>query len=184
MKNLKNNINGILLCLFEIVVGVLLLINPLGFTTGIITTAGIVLLIIGLITVIKYFRTEVDEASKGKYLVKGLVALLAGAFCTFKSHWFIVTFPALTILYGIVVLITGLGKVQLTFDMIRKKNKKWFFAIISALLSIICAAVILNNPFTSITVLWMFTGITLIAESIVDVITLIISGMRLSTSRG
>lgn len=176
MKNQKNNINGILLCLFEIAVGVLLLINPVGFTTGIITTAGIVLLIIGLITVIKYFRTEADEARTGQYLVKGLVALLAGAFCTFKSHWFIVTFPALTIIYGIVVLITGLGKVQLTFDMIRKKNKKWFLAIISALLSIICAVVILNNPFTSTTVLWMFTGITLIAESVIDVITLIVSG--------
>lgn len=175
MKKLKN-MNGILLCLFEIVVGILLLIDPLGFTTGIITTAGIVLLIIGLITVIKYFRTEADEASTGQYLVKGLVALLAGAFCTFKSHWFIVTFPALTIIYGIVVLITGLGKVQLTFDMIRKKNKKWFLAIISALLSIICAVVILNNPFTSTTVLWIFTGITLIVESVIDIITLIVSG--------
>lgn len=176
MKNLKNNINGILLCLFEIVVGILLLINPLGFATGIITTAGIILMLLGLITVIKYFRTEAEEASRGQYLVKGLVALLAGAFCTFKTNWFIVTFPVLSIVYGIAVLIIGLGKVQFTFDMIRKKNEKWFLGIISALLSIICAVVILNNPFSSTVVLWMFTGITLIAESIVNIITLIVSG--------
>ena len=102
--------------------------------------------------------------------------MLSGAFCVFKSHWFIVTFPALTILYGIVVLVTGLGKIQLTFDLIRKKHKKWFLAAISAVLSIVCAVVILNNPFTSTTVLWMFTGISLIAESIIDVITWIVSG--------
>lgn len=168
--------NGIIFCLFEIVVGILLLISPLGFTTGIFMTVGIILLLLGLITIIKYFRTEADKASTGQYLVKGLVALLAGAFCTLKSHWFIVTFPALTIIYGIVVLITGLGKIQLTFDMLRRKNKKWFLGTISALLSVICGIVILNNPFTSTTVLWMFTGITLIVESVIDVITLIVNG--------
>lgn len=176
MKNLKNSINGIILCLFEIVVGILLLINPIAFTTGIITAAGIILLIIGLISAINYFRVDAKEAAAGQYLVKGLIALLAGAFCVSKSNWFIVTFPALTILYGVVVLIAGLGKVQLTFDMVRGKNKKWFFGIISALLSIICAIVILKNPFTSATVLWMFTGISLIVESVIDMITLIVNG--------
>ena len=178
VKTLKNNLNGILLCLFEIVIGVLLLINPIGFTTGIITAAGIVLLIVGLTSVIKYFRAGAKEAATGQYLLKGLVELLAGAFCIFKSNWFVITFPALTLIYGVVVLVTGLGKVQMTVDMIRAKNQKWFLAAISALLSIACAVVILNNPFTSTAVLWMFTGITLIIEAIFDIITLIVSGSR------
>lgn len=176
MKNLKNNVNGIVLCLFEIVVGILLLINPIAFTTGIITTAGIVLLIIGLISAIKYFRADAEEAAAGQYLAKGLIALLSGAFCVFKSNWFMVTFPALTILYGVLVLIAGLGKVQLTFDMMRSKNKKWLLGIIGASLSIICAIVILKNPFASTTVLWMFTGISLIVEAVIDMITLIVNG--------
>lgn len=170
----KENINGILLCLFEAAVGILLLINPIGFTTGIITAAGIVLLIIGLINVIKYFRADIGEAVMGQYLAKGLIALLAGGFCTLRAHWFIATFPALTIIYGVAVLIAGLGKVQVTCDMIRCKNKKWVVGFISALLSIVCAAVILKNPFATATVLWMFTGITLIVEAVIDVITLIL----------
>ncbi len=176
VKTLKNNLNVILLCLFEIVIGVLLLINPIGFTIGTIITTGIVLLIIGLISVIKYFRAEAKEAATGQYLLKGLVELLFGAFCIFKSNWFVVTFPALTLIYGVVILVTGLGKVQITVDMIRAKNKKWFLAAISALLSVSCAVVILNNPFTSTAVLWMFTGITLIIEAVFDIITLIVSG--------
>lgn len=175
MKNLKSNVNGIFLCIFEIAVGILLLINPIAFTAGIITGGGVILLVTGVIGIVKYFRTEAKEAASGQYLVKGLVALMAGAFCAFKSDWFIVTFPALTIIYGIVVLITGLGKVQLTFDMIRKKNKKWFLGIISALLSVICAVIILNNPFASAAVLWMFTGISMIAEAVIDIIALIVS---------
>ena len=60
--------------------------------------------------------------------------------------------------------------------MVRAKEKKWFLPIISAILSIACAAVILANPFASTTVLWMFTGITLIAEAILDIVTLIVKG--------
>lgn len=181
---MKNKLNGIILCLFEIVVGILLLIDPVGFTTGIITGAGIVLMVVGIISTVKYFMTNADEAAKGQYLMKGLISLLAGIFCTFKSHWFIVTFPALTIIYGVVVLITGICKIQITVDMLRKKNKKWFLAIISAVISIACGAVILGSPFTSTAVLWMFTGITLIVESVIDLITLIVSNKETKTVDG
>ncbi len=181
MKKLKNNLNGILLCIFEIVVGILLLINPISFTESIIMAAGIVLMVIGIFSIIKYFKANVYESATGQYLTKGLLSLLAGAFCAFNSHWFIATFPVLTIIYGIVVLITGLGKIQLTVDMIRMKSKKWFLSIISAVVSITCSIVILNNPFTSTTVLWMFTGITLIVESVIDIITLIVSGKEKKT---
>ncbi|MDD6799704.1 MAG: hypothetical protein PUE85_04725 [Firmicutes bacterium] len=35
--------------------------------------------------------------------------------------------------------------------------------------------IILINPFTTTTVLWMFTGIVLIVESIIDIISLIVN---------
>lgn len=175
MKVLKENANGIIFCLFEVLVGILLLINPVAFTAGIIIALGLILMVAGLVCIIKYFRADPQEAAVSQLLLKGLVALLAGAFCVFQSHWFIVTFPVLTILYGVAILVTGLGKVQLTVDMLRQKNKKWFLAAISAAVSIVCAIVILNNPFTSATILWMFTGITLIAEAVFDIVTLIMS---------
>lgn len=175
MKMLKEHVDGILLCLSEIVVGILLFINPVGFASGIIVMAGIVLLALGLIDVIKYFRADAKEAATGQYLTKGLLALLAGGFCAFKAQWFIATFPLLTILYGAAILIAGLGKVQMTVDMLRFKNKKWFWAAISAVISIIGAGIILKNPFTSTAVLWMFTGITLVVEAVFDVIAFVMS---------
>lgn len=48
-------------------------------------------------------------------------------------------------------------------------------AAISAAISLVCAVVILNNPFAATEVLWMFTGITLIIEAVFDLITLVIS---------
>lgn len=174
MNAFKENANSIALCLFELIVGILLLINPIGFTSGIITITGLVLMAFGIIEIVKYFKESLVEAAIGQTLVKGLVFILAGGFCTFKTEWFVRTFPVLTIIYGIVILLTGISKVQLTVDMLRRKNKKWFWAAINAVISIICAIVILNSPFTSTAVLWSFTGITMIFEGVLDVITMII----------
>lgn len=169
----RKNGSSIILCLFEIIVGILLLIDPVSFTSGIITATGIVLMCIGVISIIKYFKTNAVEAALSQSLMKGLVALIAGGFCAFNSYWFVVTFPVLTMIYGIIILVTGLGKVQMAVDLLRAKRKKWFIAALSAVISIACGVVILNSPFSSTTVLWMFTGISLIVEAVVDTVALI-----------
>ncbi len=176
MKALKRNTNAIVLCIAEALAGILLLVNPVEFTTGIIMAAGIALMIGGLINVNRYFRSKPAEAAVGQLLTRGLIALLAGVFCAFNPHWFIVTFPVIAILYGAAVLIGGLGKVQLAIDMLRFKNSKWWWGAISAVISIICALVIISNPFSSTDALWWFTGISLIVEAVFDVITQIMRG--------
>ena len=77
----------------------------------------------------------------------------------------------LAIVYGIATLFLGLDKVQTMVNMIRGKNKKWFLAAIGAALSIISAVIILNNPFKTTAVLWIFTGVSLIVEAVFDLIT-------------
>lgn len=172
MKFIKQHANSIILCLFEVLVGILLLIDPIGFTSGIIIAFGIVLLVTGLISVIGYFRMDALEAASSQALVKGLIALAAGAFCVFKAQWFIITFPLLTILYGVAVLGAGFAKIQWTVDAIRLKLDKWFLPALSAVISLLCAIIILSNPFASTLALWMFTGISLIVEAVFDVVAL------------
>lgn len=156
--------------LVELIIGILLLINPIGFTSGIIIAFGVVLMIMGIHKTVKYFRTEPEEAAVSQILVKGLLMLLAGAFCAFNSHWFIATFPVLTLVYGVVILITGITKVQWTIDIIRMKRSKWFWVAISAAISIVCGVVIITSPFSTTAVLWMFIGISLIVEAVFDMI--------------
>lgn len=175
MKSLKENTNAIILSLFEIAVGILLLINPIGFTTGIITAAGILLLLSGIAAIIRYFRMNAKEASVSQTLLKGLVCLTVGAFCTFKSPWFVATFPLLTMVYGVVILLTGLAKVQWTVDMLRMKKEKWFLPAIGAVMSIFLSGVILSDPFGSTAILWTFTAVSLILEAVYDIVILIVT---------
>jgi len=167
---LKRNLSSMAMSLVEVIIGILLLVNPIGFTSGIIIAFGVVLIIMGIHKTVKYFRTEPEEAAVSQILVKGLLILLAGAFCAFNSHWFVATFPVLTLVYGVVILITGITKVQWTIDIIRMKRSKWFWAAISAAISIVCGVVIITSPFSTTAILWMFIGISLIVEAIFDVI--------------
>ncbi|MGM9608228.1 MAG: HdeD family acid-resistance protein [Oscillospiraceae bacterium] len=166
----SSKVSSIVLSLCEAIIGVLLLVNPVGFTTGIIIFLGIVLLILGIANIVQYFRTIPEEAAVKQSLARGIVEILAGLFCVFKSGWFIVAFPLLTLLYGVVILVTGVTKVQWTVDRIRLKQKKWVWMAISAVLTIVCAVIILCNPFSGTAILWIFIAVTLIVEAVFDLI--------------
>jgi len=164
---------NILSCLAEIIIGILLLINPVGFTAGIIMTLGVVLAVMGVSSVVGYFRAEPEDAAQSSGLMKGLL-LVGGAFvCLFKTQWLIAAFPLITVFYGVIILITGISKLQWAVDLLRLKQKYWFVALIGALLSIIFAAVILMNPFASTGILWTFIAISLIVEAVMDILTFI-----------
>ena len=170
MRKINRSTGNLLTCIFETMVGILLLIDPVGFTSGIIVVFGIVLAVIGAISLFRYFREDAETASQESGLAKGIIFAIFGLFCAFKSEWFMVTFPLLTVLYGILTLVSGVSKVQWAVDMLRAKQKYWFVEVISAVLTIICAILILTNPFTSTAFLWTFIGVSMIVEAVVDVI--------------
>ncbi len=169
LQKLKANAGGLVVCLLEILVGVLLLVDPVSFASGIVIAAGAALLLFGFIRVIRYFRTQPAEAARETWLAQGLLSITAGLFCVMRSEWFLLTLPVLTVLYGAVVLAAGFYKVQLTADMLRMKKKSWGWMAFSSVLSVALAAVILWNPFTSSVFLWEFTAVSLIVEAVFDI---------------
>ncbi len=175
MRERIPTIGNILLCFFELLVGIVLLIHPEKFTTAIIIVLGIALMVMGIISIVKYFRLPAEDAANGQHMMKGLTFLLGGAFCVFNSQWFLAMFPIITIIYGVIMLLCGLEKIQLTVDMLRVKRRKWYFEAISAVASIACAVVILCNLFKVVSVLWIFTGIALIVEAVLDIVVIVMN---------
>ena len=173
MKKVNSGNSSLLMSFVEILIGILLLINPVGFTSGIIVALGIVLAIMGLGQIISYFRADAEEAANGGKLTKGILCAVLGLFCAFRSAWFIATFPVITILYGILILVAGVSKLQKAIDMVRVKQQYWFVALISAILTLLFAVLIIFNPFASTAILWTFIGVTLIVEAVMDVVTFI-----------
>lgn len=171
---MKEKMSMIFLSAAEILVGILLLVNPVGLTTWIVRIFGIVLVALGVVDVIQYFRTPALEAAMKKSLAAGILLVLFGLWCVVKNEWFISLFPLLTTLYGIAVLVSGVTKIQWTADMLRMKREHWGWMAISAAVTVVCAAIILAHPFSTTAALWIFIGITMIAEAVIDMITVFV----------
>lgn len=173
MKFLKQNSVNLLISLCELIIGILLLIDPTGFSNGIIIAFGAACLAFGIVQIVFYWKKPLAEAIPRFYLMKGLISISVGLFCICFSHWFLETFKLLSFLYGI-LLISGFYKVQWSIDLLRQKEKRWWLAAVSAGLSILFSLIIIGNPFSTVTVTWIFSGVVLIAEAIIDIVMLLL----------
>lgn len=178
MSRLNFAMGKLILLLFEAAVGVVLLINPIGFATVFVTVVGVLLAAVGLVFILQYFRSDPLEAQKSQGLMKGCCALLVGLFCALNTQWFIDAFPLLTVIHGIVILFTGIIRAQWAVDMLRLKLKRWYIAAGGAAVSIVLAIIIFVNPFGVTKAIWTFIGITFLVDALADLAVLIFSGRR------
>lgn len=163
----KNSVN-LVLCLIELIVGILLLVNPTGFTRGIIMVVGAAIALLGLFNVLRYFRTDAAQAAMEHRLAYGLGQLVLGVFFLVKSNWLVGLFPVLTRLYGAGVLVLALFRIQQFVDARRLKLGKGLISGTSALFTLIYAAMVLFVPETT----WIFIGVMLLLEALMDILIL------------
>lgn len=173
MKKLDKKIKALLLCIAELLIGVFLLIKPVGFTSTIIVCAGLGLMVKGLMDVVRYFRTSAREASLQEGISHGLIFLLIGAFCAFQSEWLMQAVSFSGIIYAVVIMLLGVDKIQSAVDARRLGSKYWFYPAISAIISIVCVVIIFLNPFSVERNLLVFAGVVLIVEAVLDMIYLV-----------
>ncbi|MCM1533250.1 MAG: DUF308 domain-containing protein [Corallococcus sp.] len=170
----KGNTGKIIISLFEIVIGILLFFDPIGFTNGIVIAFGVVMLLLGLVNIVKYFTTKTEIATTERALFSGLLLSTIGCLCVFKPEWFTNAISVISVIYGIVLALLGLNSIQATANMLRLKNKKWFLELINAIIMIAFAVIIFVNPFGAGKGIWIFTGIVLIVGAIYNIATLAI----------
>lgn len=164
----------LLFAVLELLFGVILLFRPVGFTTGILVVSGAVACGGGVMRLIAYFRAPALIAQQEQSLFHGLILLSAGLLFILGSGWIVTLLPALTILYGAAILISGFYKIQQTADMLRLKENGWTWVAANAALSLVFAVIIILNPFTSTALLWTFTAISLLMEAVLDIIFIIL----------
>ena len=167
---------GVLASIVEMLIGVLLLIDPVGFTSGVVVVLGAVVLAVGLWSILSYFRRPVVVAYTDWRLGRGLLMALAGLFCITNSQWVLGVLPALFTVYGLVMLVAGVMKLQHVIDLKRLGNSRWYLAGLSALAYMLIAAIILLNPFGTAMMVWSFVGISMIASAALDLVSLVMAG--------
>ena len=142
-----------------------LFIKP-GTTISIISyVTGGVLLLMGLISVYKYFTSYSAINLFGFELAYGVLLIIAGLFLVIDTSIF-----AKVIILGIWIIVNSITKFQYGFVLKRAKNSDWLYTILVSLLSFIWGIVLLINPFSSALTITQIIGIFIIVYAVLDII--------------
>lgn len=168
----------ILIAISFFLLGILFLMYPDSSSRILCYTIGGMLCLIGLIKIIEYFKTPVSLTDYSLSLVMGLALIGGGVFVLVKPDILLGVLP--TVL-GVAVILDGMIKLQNTLDMLRLKDKHWWFTLVVAVVTLGLGATLILNPFKTMALLMQFVGIALIVTGVMDTVALIALSHRLSS---
>lgn len=153
----------LLLTLAVMVFGICLMIWP-GISAEILCYAlGTILLVVGAMRIVCYFRRGISVLWHRYELPLGLLDALIGVY--FFSH------PAnvlliLPIVVGIVVIVDSVFHLQTALELREIGAKRWWIILLFAIVSILAAIGLIRNPFEGTLTLMVYLGICLEIDSI------------------
>ena len=167
-KKIKKTFNlSLVSSIIFVIVGLFLFIKP-GTAISIISyVTGGVLLLMGLISVYKYFTSYSAINLFGFELAYGVLLIISGLFLVIDTSIFA---KVINVILGIWIIVNSITKFQYGFVLKRAKNCDWLYTILVSLLSFIWGIVLLINPFSSALTITQIIGIFIIVYAVLDII--------------
>ena len=171
MKRIKNlfakaNKSMLIVNLALIVLGVLFIIFPENSVKIICYASGAILCLLGAYKLVQYFKDGIkDITSFG--LAGGIGLVSVGLLLFFKPNFIS---DVLTILFGIILIISGIIKLQQAINVKNSKGKAWWTVLCVAVIALVSGLFALFFPFATRKVLFIFIGISLIVDGLLGII--------------
>jgi uncharacterized membrane protein HdeD (DUF308 family) len=164
MRGVKNVrlFYSIISCLC-IALGLCLILWPELSVKTVVTVAGIVLGVYGIIKIFSYFYQDAYRLAFQFDLGMGIVMTLAGLL--------MVLYPAKTaailpFVVGCLLLLDSALKLQTAIDAKKFGMDNWLLLLIMAIVTIVCSILLIINPFSGALALAWILGICLIADGV------------------
>lgn len=156
--------------LFEVYAGLQLINDPVTFTNNVIIVFGIIMLIIGVLSLIRALRAKSSGLAHRLTLFGAVLDLIIGVVCVAGSKYIVDMIPVLAMVYGFIMVIMGINKVR-NYAVLRDLGfRRSWLVLLSALLTIVLGAIIFLNPFLATELVWTYIGVFLIVEGVMDLI--------------
>ena len=174
MESIKNLLRSVktrlvITALVVIAIGVLFVLKPGTSGTWICYIVGAALCVSGVVRFITYFLGDFRKSFGSFDLVWGAALLLCGVYILVRPS---LLYGLLTTAFAIFLVVDGVLKLQYAIDLYRMKAKCWWFVLAVALVMGVLGVVALFNPFATMVTLMTFLGITLIADGVMDLVSI------------
>ena len=125
----------------------------------------IVLFIFGVYQLIRYFTTPPDQAAMTYALSSALLAIFIGVFMLADKSLFSSILPGI---WGILLILGGLVKIQESVDALRLGGRQWWMILLGAVVSIVLGVIAITHPADVLNGVAIYIGVSLIVEACID----------------
>ena len=144
MKLFRQYLALALLILFEIAAGVLLLIEPAGVAATVLFLFGIVMVVIGGMNLVRFFREKPDGFSGFVICLVGVAAFAFGVFSLIPSTQAMLL-HYVAILYALIFFVAGLYEAQMYFSAKKAERPVSFMLLVSSIIAIVSGVLVAVN---------------------------------------
>lgn len=168
MKELFNKIfkMSMMSSILFLIFGIILFTNPEGVIVTISYVLGILLILIGIIQIVFYAKSN-SKIFMDTTLGVGLFAFISGLILILNTTLLATIIP---ILIGIWMLFTGIEKFRLALNLKNNEINGWIISMILSILTLLCGFIFIINPIEGTFLVTEAIGLIIIIYSIIDII--------------
>lgn len=157
---------SVLLC----ILGLVFMFMPNVSATAIGIACGTMLIVFGIIRLVGYFSKDLFRLAFQYDLAFGILSIFLGILILLKPDNF---FNFISIALGLSIFADGLFKIQIAFDSKEFGIKQWWLIFIEALVAGALGLILVFRPTESSAVLTVLLGVTVLAEGILNLSTVL-----------
>ena len=157
MKTIQIELNDFLAAIIGIAAGLLLLVFPQEAINVITYGIGIVSLVYGVVRIVDYSPFFAGE------LILGVVLVGIGLFSFLNPGGI---FAILPIIFGILVLVEGISKLQRALMLRRYGYPRWVAALVLAIAIMVLGVVLVLNPFGALVITVRVLGAVILVDGL------------------
>ena len=165
----------IVFILFEVYAGSRLLTAPADFSKSAVTVFGVILLIIGAISLYWALTMKGLMLPYRLALICAVLNLILGVIFVGWAGNVVNAFPTFAKIYGVIMVLMGINKLADYFMLMATGLPRRFLWLIGAILTIALGVIIFMNPFSAVEAAWAASGYMLIFSAAFDLVIFIFS---------
>ncbi len=165
-------IGYIVMSVFAIVIGTIMIAMPELLAETMCMIIGIAAAAFGTVKLISYFSKDLFRLAFQFDLAEGILLIILGITTAVMPEMFL---GMIGTVFGICVMADGLLKIQVALDAKTFGVSKWWLILTAAVLAVTAGFFLIINPIESSAVVAVITGITLLTEGIMNLITVLVA---------
>ncbi len=162
----KIGLNSIVISLLLIVLALFMIVKPLGTVNVLMLILGYIMIVDGLIHFISYFSIKTEYRFFSYELAQSILYILLGLIIVYNSNTITTALP---IFLGIWIVIEGIFRIQIAFNLSGVRNVQWGIMLIMSMIEVLLGIILIINPFPSLEVLTIVSGIMLLISQFIDI---------------